>query len=140
MSMPAGQFNIVTNLHLAVLTLGLDSEGNPSGTIQVSLLEEYPINVTWNDVNNELTFSYFSERRLPDGAVAIAGGEFQGYLFEAGQPIFGGESSGVAVPGPTPPNEKVWTMFAGTWTSAAPPKSTSGWIARSLTTGTQQFE
>jgi hypothetical protein len=127
MSVPVGTWNVVTNLNDAVLVItNVDGQGNVTGTYQPDQSETYNITGTWNAATNELSFSYtftinirwFHEYRIVS---------FQGYFFQAGQPLFNQS------PGPVSP--AAWNMIAGTYTvgplffgTTAP---NYGWVARS---------
>lgn len=134
MSVPTGTWNVVTNLHNAVLNItGVDDDGKVSGTIELDASNTHPISGTWSATTNEISFSY---EQLPVNAppveradLRVAGTpiigqlfavDFQGYLFQAGKPLFN------ASPGPT---SAAWDMMAGTWGGES--TSPTGWVARS---------
>jgi hypothetical protein len=135
MSSPLGNWNVVTNLRNAVLDITfVDELGNVTGTIQTDPSSTYAIAGTWTAPTNELNFSYTEDNvapPLPGGAeerIIIPPGsrtklEYQGYLFQAGKPLFN------EAPGPT---SAAWNMMAGTWTgNPTSTPSVNAWTARS---------
>jgi hypothetical protein len=126
MSTPVGVWNVVTNLHNAVLTIAnVDAQGNVTGTIQMDASDTYNISGTWNATTNELKFSY-SYSFIIKWFHLFFFASFDGYLFQAGQPLFN------ASPGSVSP---VWNMIAGTY-QVGPifegiNHPTYGWVARS---------
>jgi hypothetical protein len=124
MAPPLGQWNVVTNLNNGLLNVtNVDASGNVTGTIQLSPTDTYNISGTWDGTKNELKFSY--------SFIITSGGlhipffiNFDGYLFEAGQPLFN------TTVGPTTAH---WYMLAGTWqhTFSIQPHA-NGWVARQL--------
>jgi hypothetical protein len=140
MTGPVGMWNVVTNLRNAVLDIaGVDEQGNVTGKFQTDPSRTDPIAGTWTAATNELSFSYTEENVVPpfpgpaeERIIRPPGPpvpgwrttlEYQGYLFQAGKPLFN-ES-----PGPT---SAAWNMIAGTWTSnPASTPSVNAWTARS---------
>jgi hypothetical protein len=124
MSVPVGVWSVVTNLNSAVLNItNVDAQGNLTGTIQPDESDTYNITGTWNALTNELNFSYsFSVTiRFFHEFISVS---YQGYAFQAGQPLFN------AAPGPV--SQAAWNMIAGTY--QVRPFSTVrgyGWVARS---------
>ena len=128
MSVPVGTWNVVTDLNNSILNIiNVDGQGNVTGTIQASdisnIIGTWNITGTWNAATNQLNFSY---------VISITIGilrewrnvSFQGYLFQAGKPLFESAAGPVTA---------AWDMLAGTWGSVPPwPEQTNnGWVARS---------
>jgi len=125
MSVPGGLWNVVTNLNDAVLNImSVDGQGNVTGTYQADASDTYNITGTWNAANNELNFSYsftINTKWIHEFRFV----SFQGYLFQAGMPLFNQS------PGPVSP--AVWNMIAGTYQvgPSRSPAPSYGWVARS---------
>jgi hypothetical protein len=125
MSVPVGTWNLVFNLYDAILTImNVDGQGNVTGTIQLDQSDTYNITGTWNAATSELNFSYsftittkyFKEFRFVS---------FQGYLFQAGDPLFN-ESAG-------PVSPAAWNVLAGTYQTGPFFELNTpsyGWVAR----------
>jgi hypothetical protein len=126
MATPVGVWDLVTNLHNAVLNIAnMDAAGNVTGTIQMDSSHTYNITGTWNAQTNELKFSY-SYSIVLKWFHEFFVVSFDGYLFEAGQPLFNASPGPVATP--------AWNMLAGTY-KVGPifvnSGATYGWVARS---------
>jgi hypothetical protein len=108
MALPIGTWNVVTNLHDAILSItNVDAQGNITGTIQLDATDTYNITGTWNATTKELKFSYSYTIML--GAFHLFFfASYDGYIFQAGQPLFN------QTPGPVSP--AAWNMIAGTYT------------------------
>ena len=124
MAVPVGLWNVVTNLNDALLNItNVDALGNLTGTYQPGASETYNITGTWNAATNELNFSYSFSVTIGHFHEFIRI-SFQGYAFQAGQPLFN------ASPGPVSP--AVWNMIAGTYQlSPFGFGRAYGWVARS---------
>jgi hypothetical protein len=126
MTLPIGTWNVVTNLHDAILSItNVDAAGNITGTLQVDASHTYNITGTWTAATNELKFSYsytilFGQFHLYFFA------SYDGRVFQAGQPLFNQS------PGPVSP--AAWNMIGGTYTVGpyfvGLTQPAYGWIAR----------
>jgi hypothetical protein len=120
-------WNVVTNLNNAVLNItNVDNQGNVTGTIQMDQTDTYDITGTWNAATSELNFSYYFT--MPVGHFHVTRtATFQGYLFQAGDPLFNSTAG--------PVSTAVWNMIAGTYQLSAifgiGTTPTYGWVARS---------
>jgi hypothetical protein len=127
MAVPVGTWNVVTNLNNAVLTItNVDGQGNVTGTIQMDQSDTYNITGTWNAaVTGELIFSFSFTTRVGHFHITRTV-TFQGYLFQAGDPLFDASAG--------PVSSAAWNMLAGTYQLSAisgiGTTPTYGWVAR----------
>jgi hypothetical protein len=126
MILPLGTWNVVTNLHDALLNItNVDAQGNISGTLQMDASDTYNISGTWNAATNELKFSYTWTLKIGNYHFFYFA-SYDGYVFQAGQPLFN-QSAG-------PVSTASWNMIAGTY-EAGPfvlgfNHPNYGWVAR----------
>jgi hypothetical protein len=127
MATPVGMWNVVTNLNNAVLNItSVDAQGNLTGTYQPDGTDTFNISGTWNAATSELKFSYNDVISIKWARLFFFA-SFDGYLFQAGQPLFNASPGSVSNP--------VWNMISGTY-SVGPffegfAHPTYGWVARS---------
>jgi hypothetical protein len=126
MAIPVGTWNVVTNLNDAVLNItNVDAQGNLTGTYQPNGTDIFDITGTWSAATNELKFSY-TDVIIIKWARLFFFASFDGYVFQAGQPLFN-QSAG-------PVSTASWNMIAGTY-EAGPfvlgfNHPNYGWVAR----------
>jgi hypothetical protein len=126
MALPMGTWNVVTNLHDAILNItSVDPQGNVTGTIEMDSSHTFNITGTWNATTNELQFSY-SYSLLLGFYHLFFFAHYDGYIFQAGDPLFK-QSAG-------PVSPAAWNMIAGTYQTGPFFEGIThpnyGWVAR----------